>query len=289
MACGVASAQAPAGPPPGTSDAPTAATPTAGEDASRRARELFREGLSRFQAEDYRAAITAFEQAAELVPSADLWFNIARAHEELDEYEQAADAYARYLRDRVDPPDRARVEERIATLREQAEAARLAARRAPTTGTLRVESDVRGAEVAIDGRAVGTTPIPLPLTLAAGRQELAVDRSGYVPFRATVGIEPGVSTAARVSLEPSTEYRAVRERRVFTWILAGLGGAAAACAAGLGGYAVHLHRDGDDAAAGRYAMYSDYALGATMGLAVTTAIVAFVEGRSLRTERVSAR
>src|SRR5690606_9604956 len=51
-------------------------------EATQRAREHFMAGVEHFSAHRYREAIRAFSLAAQLVPSADLWFNIARAHEE---------------------------------------------------------------------------------------------------------------------------------------------------------------------------------------------------------------
>ncbi len=74
---------------------------------ARKAQQHFEQGLHQFEAHHFREAIEEFELAANLVPSADLWFNIARAHEELNEYDEAIQYYQRYLRDRVDPPDSA--------------------------------------------------------------------------------------------------------------------------------------------------------------------------------------
>ncbi len=76
--------------------------------AAQRARERFQAGMEHFEAHRYRDAIHEFELAASLVPSADIWFNIARAWEELREFEPAIEYYQRYLRDRVDPPIAAR-------------------------------------------------------------------------------------------------------------------------------------------------------------------------------------
>ena len=66
-------------------------------DVARRAREEFEQGFAHFEARRFREAIHSFQVAAQLVPSADLWFNIARAHEELGEWEQAIEHYRRYL------------------------------------------------------------------------------------------------------------------------------------------------------------------------------------------------
>ena len=153
--------------------------------ATQRARQNFLAGIEHFRAHRYRDAIQSFQVAAQLVPSADLWFNIARSHEELSEYELAIEHYQRYLRDRVDPPDREQVEAHIESLRERAEAARAAAQSAPTEGTLRLSANRDGSEVQLDGASAGQTPWDQPRDVTPGRHRLAVLREGYVPFATT--------------------------------------------------------------------------------------------------------
>lgn len=255
-------------------------------DAAQRARAHFREGMSHFEAREFREAIQQFELAAGLVPSADLWFNIARAHEELSQYEQAIDYYQRYLRDRVDPPDKAEVEALIASLEERAEAARLARHNQPTTGTIRVHTTQDEAEIEIDEARIGRSPLDLPLSVGPGGHALSVTREGYVPFRAEVQVEPGVTTGAFADLVPETRYRAIRGRRIWTWVTAGLAGAALGASLGLGIKGLRLNEDGTRERAADYGMYSDYALGAGIVLAVTAAVLYFVEGRSVGTERI---
>ena len=262
--------------------------PSAPEDASaaRRAREHFTHGMEHFDARRYREAIHDFELAAELVPSADLWFNIARAHEELGEHAPAIESYRKYLRDRVDPPDRDRVERQIASLEAQLEAARRALNERPTTGTLRVSANVRGVEVRLDDCAIGTTPLPTPVTLDPGRHTLTLEREGYVPFRSEVRVEAGSVTAAYADLVPATRYRAIRGERIVTWIAAGLAVAGAGVGIGLWGRARGLAADERFEEARNWGRYSDFAWGGAAVLAVAAAILYFVEGRAVGTEEV---
>lgn len=255
-------------------------------EVAQRARREFEQGYLHFEARRFREAIHAFQVAAELVPSADLWFNIARAHEELGEWEQAIEHYHRYLRDRVDPPDAAQVEARIALLEERAEAARAARLSAPTTGSLSIRVDLEGAEIHLDDNLVGTSPLPDDLTLEPGRHMLVVQREGHLPSRSEVGIEPGLRTAAYVTLQPETRYRSVQGDRIFTWISFGLSGAALGTSIGLG--IESASRQGRNLESAReWATYSDGALGACIGLAALGVVLWFIEGRAIGTERVS--
>ncbi|MCS6798582.1 MAG: PEGA domain-containing protein [Myxococcota bacterium] len=253
-------------------------------ERARQAREHFQAGLVHFRERRFRDAIRAFELAGSLVPSADLWFNIARAHEELGELEPAVQQYRRYLRDRVDPPDRQRVEAHIAALEERIEAERAARRDRPTTGTLLVRATVDGAAIAIDGRPAGQTPLDVPMTLPAGTHRLEVRAEGYVPARAEVSIEPGVHTGAHVRLQPATRYRAVRGRPFWAWIAGGLG-VAALGASGYFGVRAAGAVDDDLQAARRFARASDIALGSALACGLGAIVLWFVERRTLETVR----
>ncbi len=256
-------------------------------DASRQAREHFMLGQQHFDAGRFEEAVAAFEQAAALVPSADLWYNIARAHEELRHYEQAVEYYRRYLRDRVDPPDRARIEEHITRLEAEAEARRLAEHAAPTTGTLEIRVDQAGADVSVDGTSVGVSPLSVPLTLDPGLHALSVDLDGYIPFRSEVRLSAGLAALATVQLQPLTSYRSVRGRRLFTWIVGAFAVAAMGTSLGLGIRAQRLENQGRLADARDFARYSDIMLGSGIVLGVGSITLYFVEGRAVSTERVS--
>ena len=267
---------------PGVGAAPSPENAAAAQDARRH----FMDGMAHYAARRFREAIRAFEFAAERVPSADLWFNIARAHEQLDEHERAADFYRRYLRDRVDPPDRNAVERRIALLDERIEAERASRRARPTTGTLRVEASLPGAEVHVDGRSLGPTPLAAPLVLAPGPHTLEITRSGALPFRSEVRVEAGVTTSAYAELASATEYRALRGTPVWAWIVGGIGAASLGTSLGFGIVAAGRQSDGDRDGARRSALVSDVFLGGGLVLAAGAALLYVLEGRSVGTERV---
>lgn len=281
-------------------DAPPSETSPENPEAAREARERFRQGLEHFNAHRYREAIQQFQLAASQVPSADLWFNIARAHEELQELDAAMEYYQRYLRDRVDPPDREAVEAKIAALRERADAARQAAQRAPTTGTLSIRSSVEGAAIRVDDREVGRAPLDVPLTLAPGEHALAVDADGYLPFRARVSVDAGLATNAYADLVEGTRYRSVEGERIFTWVAGGLAVAALGTSIGfavaaeskkseLGTPPAGADLEAFYAPARDLALISDVMLGTAIGLGVVAVVLYFIEGQSVATERVAGR
>lgn len=255
-------------------------------EATREARAHFMAGIEHFRQHQYRDAIRRFQLAGELVPSADLWFNIGRAYEEVSEYDQAIEHYQRYLRDRVDPPDRATLEQHIVNLRERAEVERARLRSRPTTGELRLTANQAGADVVLDGAAAETSPWPAVRELEPGRHELTLERDGFIPFRSEVSVVPGVTTAAYADLVPETRYRAISGEPIFAWIAWGLGVAALGTSIGLGVEAASRQMTDLDSAR-TIAAFSDGMLAATVGLGVVGVVLWFVEGRTVSTERIA--
>jgi hypothetical protein len=72
---------------------------------------------------------------------------------------------------------------------------------APTTGTLRLTSNPSGAQVMLDGTAVGTTPLTLE-SLEAGAYEVAFSRSGYDTSQMSVTVSPGEERRVEAALSP---------------------------------------------------------------------------------------
>ena len=70
----------------------------------------------------------------------------------------------------------------------------------PVTGTLSVNSNPSGAEVLVEGRLVGSTP--LSLVLRPGRVDLELRLGGYQTFRTSAQIRPGQTTVVNASLVP---------------------------------------------------------------------------------------
>lgn len=247
-----------------------------------RARQHFLLGMQFFEVRAYRDAIREFEVATSIAPSADVWFNIGRAREELGEDEQANAAFERYLRDRVDAPDADAVRARIKMIQQRiATGQRGSAEPTSGTGSLRIHlasAAAPGALVTLDGKTL-REPLRLqPVILPAGLHRLEVTRTGFVPFRAEVSIEPGMLTAAHPRLDPLTAApNATSRARSWTWVMLGVAGASALATGILGGIAAQRLADDDVAEARSWARRSDVALAGTAVCALAAAVLYFVE------------
>lgn len=101
-------------------------------DTNARAMKAYREGQDAYDAGEYSEALQLFLEAQSLYPSPDFHFNIARCHEALESYEQAAVSYKAYLRSYKsaygeDAADMVNIQNKIDRLEKQVEADKAAA------------------------------------------------------------------------------------------------------------------------------------------------------------------
>ena len=66
--------------------------------------------------------------------------------------------------------------------------------------SLEVLSRPSGAQVILDGRAIGKTPMTIP-DVAAGFHDIRLELSGFKGWSTTVGVKPGIATRVAASLE----------------------------------------------------------------------------------------
>jgi tetratricopeptide (TPR) repeat protein len=128
-----------------------------------RAKDLYRQGTERFQSGDFRAALDLFEQAQRLDPHPVLAYNVARAHENLGELDEAIAAYRRYLD--LDPKasDRGAVEQRITSLQTQRDERRTLEQR---TQELKAAQQTAAAAKRSQQRPPPDPPSPIPWLIA---------------------------------------------------------------------------------------------------------------------------
>jgi tetratricopeptide (TPR) repeat protein len=87
-----------------------APAPAAATDRQRRASELWKEGLARYNLDKQDEAIDFFTKAYEIYPFPDILFNLGQAHRRKGEWERARFYFLSYLREKPDADDRAEVE-----------------------------------------------------------------------------------------------------------------------------------------------------------------------------------
>lgn len=223
-----------------------AAPEAAAEDPSRvAARRAYEKGVEYFRQKRFGDAVREFNKAYRLDPNPVLVFNMARAFEELKDYGPAIEFYRKYLAMAPQAEDRRQVEETIRTLeilrrRSEAEA------RVPLT----VVSTPDGAQVLIDGRPAGVTP--LKTEIAAGTHFLSIEKDGFARSSFEIEAKPDAPVRREVQLVPAAE-RGPGERpdRTWAWVAVGAGGALIAGGAIAGAQALKKHEKINDIIEGR--------------------------------------
>ena len=135
-------------------------------DAQRKARasEHLKRGAELIDAEDLPAALAEFEKAYGLVQSPNILHNFGIVYQGLGRKAAALDAFERFLSDASKAPPAARehAQKAVQTLRLE-------------VAELRVQADLPGATIFVDGRNVGQTPQERAIYLEPGPHQLTVE------------------------------------------------------------------------------------------------------------------
>jgi hypothetical protein len=187
----------PAAPPATTAPAP----PDDTEQRKARAQEHLSKGNQQLQDGAYLQALKSFEAAYREYASPKIHFNIGQAANELGQLVKALYHYEQFVAGfrKEDAPQLWEVaHQRIFKLQEQ-------------VGTILLQINIPGAEVSVDGEPIGQSPITKPLRFAPGPHVVQVGKPGFEKHVATVKVQGGVVSVARVKLLTEAEAMAMRK------------------------------------------------------------------------------
>jgi hypothetical protein len=91
-------------------------------------------------------------------------------------------------------------EAKAATPEEKASAQKLLDEAKVKIGTLIIKVNVEGADVAIDGRVVGRSPLAAPLFVEAGSHEVDVKKGGFDPGKELLAVAPATESEMEFAL-----------------------------------------------------------------------------------------
>jgi len=144
-----------------------------------RAQALLKEGSALYKQADFATALKKFEEAYALYPSPKLQSNIAQADRELGKTVEAVEAFETFL---VQAPD--------AAPEIVAEARQSLAELKPKLAQIRVDA-IGGANVMVDDRSLGVTPIARIIWVLPGRHSVTVKHPSYLPVSLQVTVSVG--------------------------------------------------------------------------------------------------
>jgi hypothetical protein len=166
--------------PPAAADAPPSAN---ADDARAAAHAHFDKGLAATNAQRFGEAAEEFQKAYDLWPDFKVLYNIGRVRVALGQSVEVVDAFEAYLAQGGDELTPERKDEVRREIDEQR--ARIA--------TITVLASADGADVRIDGRLVGRSPLAKPVRVAAGKHAIEALLPGQPAQLQDVDV-PGAAT-----------------------------------------------------------------------------------------------
>lgn len=159
------------------------------------ARERFQRGVDLYKEGNFDAALAEFTRAYELAPNYRILFNLAQTQLERHDSVAAWRLLYQYLeqgKDEISPERRAQVERDMEALQKR-------------VAELRLQIDVAGAELMVDGVVVGVTPLKQPVWVNSGLRQVTVRKQGYRASTRSVSVPGGepISVAIHLESDPS--------------------------------------------------------------------------------------
>jgi hypothetical protein len=155
------------------------------------ARKHFGQGLKLYKDGDFDAALVQFERAYAVKPNYKVLYNIAQCYFELHQYVEARDALARYLRDgegSIDAERKTAVENDLGELQRR-------------IAHLKLLVNVSGATVYVDGKRVGTTPLPAALDVNEGQRTISIEAAERGSKQRVVRVAGGEQQVISIDFE----------------------------------------------------------------------------------------
>ena len=181
--------------------APSAAQPklaptSSAVAATDRARALHREGAVLFEQKKYEDAYVAFVAAWALKRHPQIAANLADCEVKLGKYRDAAEHFTFMVRD---PNGESQPEEKQEAQRRLKEVQ-------AKIGTLVIAVNVGSAEVLLDGKPIGMSPLQEPVFVDPGSHTIEARKDGYVSAKTTTVVAAASSSPLTIELQ-SAEQR----------------------------------------------------------------------------------
>lgn len=155
------------------------------------ARTHFQTGVGHYQAGRFTEAIAEFQTAHRLFASPVILFNLAQAFRSDGQLSNAITTFRRYIDEnpRLTPTQREDVEGVIREIE-------------TTRAVLSFEVEPSGAEVSLDGRVLGTSPLPRGVEVLPGSHEVSVTLALHEPVSQTINVHAHERRLFQTNLHP---------------------------------------------------------------------------------------
>lgn len=151
-----------------------------------RARQLYQQGVTAFDAQEYDKAERLLRESYQTHPHPVTLRNLAAALERLERRADACNELARLIRVHPTAEERANAERTLANLSER-------------VGKLEITVSVTGADVKVDDKWVGVSPLPV-WYVEAGEHSVSANKQGFKEATAQASVGANASQAVSLTL-----------------------------------------------------------------------------------------
>ena len=166
------------------------------DEASKEAKQRFVKGVEFFNNGEYAAALAEFHWAYEVSPHYMVLFNIGRCYAKIGKHIEAIGYFEKYLEEAGDKIPKKRKEE----VRKELDAL------IKIIAYLEVEVNVKGAEIMITGKIVGTYPLEEKVKVEPGPHTVSVSAEGYKSTSRDVVVASGATMTVDFELEEIVKW-----------------------------------------------------------------------------------
>jgi PEGA domain/Tetratricopeptide repeat len=164
----------------------------ASPDARKLAREHFEKGMAAFNDERFAEAVEEFEAAYRLSPAFKVLYNIGQVNVALGRSVEAVDAFEKYL----DHGAAGIPQDRREAVQAEIEKQRW------RIGSVAIRTVPTAAELRIDGKLVGKTPLGQPVRLVTGKHTIEAILSEYKSQLREIDVAGRATVEIELTLEP---------------------------------------------------------------------------------------
>lgn len=186
-------------PPTPVKPTPTKPAPVKPGSEVEEARTHFQQGVALYQTGDYTAALAELEASYRLNPQPFVLKNIGLAQKNLFRYSEAIASFERYL-----------AESKTFTAGDPQQTQQLIVEIRALLVDVSVAVTPDGAEIKIDGRVAGTSPLPRVLQMGTGDHTIEVTAEGHKPHNRHFTVKTGAANELDIKLDPIVTMGKVR-------------------------------------------------------------------------------
>ena len=154
------------------------------------AKKFFKEGVIYFEGEKHAQALESFKKSYKLRPLWAIRFNLGLCYKELGMYTRAKHEFHLFLEEggsQVKSSMKKQVEQELAQL-------------AGTIAVMKIELNVKGAQISMDGKSIGKSPIDRKVEIDPGLHILSITKSGYEPLEEEFILSKGERKSFKLAL-----------------------------------------------------------------------------------------